>query len=412
LNTLNVWFLSAYEQPKGHTSRTYDYAQELLKRGHSVTLFANSYFHRSHVDLLGPDERSRIEDVDGIRVVWLRTFHYTGNGWQRGINMLSFAIRAWQAAKSLPDTPDVVVGDSVPPTAGWAASRIARKRRAAFVYQIRDVWPIALVYDGGLSKRNPVYWAFRIIERAMYRRARRICATMPYLNEHVRQSGGNPESITWVPNGVNLEKYVGLDGYDGGIELPLVAMYVGAFGFAHDPITIVRAAHILKQEGIDAFRFVLVGDGVKKPACEREAVALGLANVEFRESVDKRDVPALQMESDILIACVTDSDSYKFGLNLNKLYDYFASGRPVIFSGRSPSDPVKDSGGGFSIPPEDPGAMAQALRTFLQMSPDERIKLGKLTRSYAEACFDVRKLADRMETMLLEAVAAEPAITK
>ena len=67
------------------------------------------------------------------------------------------------------------------------------------------------------------------------------------------------------------------------------------------------------------------------------------------------------MESDILIACVTDSDAYRFGINLNKLYDYFASGRPVIFSGNAPNDPVADSGAGFSIPPESPKAMVEAL---------------------------------------------------
>ena len=34
------------------------------------------------------------------------------------------------------------------------------------------------------------------------------------------------------------------------------------------------------------------------------------------------------------------------------------------------------------------------------MSPAERIELGKRARRYAEKEFDVRKLADRMESML------------
>jgi len=83
------------------------------------------------------------------------------------------------------------------------------------------------------------------------------------------------------------------------------------------------------------------------------------------------------MESDILIACVTDSNSYRFGINLNKLYDYFASGRPVIFSGNAPNDPVVNSGAGFSIPPEDPNAMVIVLERFLEMTPAERIELGE-----------------------------------
>jgi glycosyltransferase involved in cell wall biosynthesis len=401
---MNIWFLTCYERPKGHTSRTYDYSLELIKRGHKVTIFANSYDHRTHIDLLPSNERWRIEEIDGIRVVWLRTFHYTGNSWQRGINMISFAIRAIQVAKVINDKPDVVVGDSVPPTAGWAAEKIAKAKGAAFVFQVRDVWPIALVYDGGLSKKNPIYYAFRYIEKSLYRKAHGICATMPFLHKHVFESGSNPDKIICVPNGVNLTPYKGKDAYDGGTTLPLVAMYVGAFGNAHDVITIVRAANILKQKGNNSYRFIIVGDGVKRAECEREASLLGLSNIEFRNSVAKQDVPELQLGADIFIACVTNSEAYRFGLNLNKLYDYFASGRPVIFSGRAPKDPVTDSGAGFSIPPESPEAMVEALEKYLDMSPEVRIELGKKAHQYAVTEFDVEKLADRMENLFFKVV--------
>jgi glycosyltransferase involved in cell wall biosynthesis len=110
------------------------------------------------------------------------------------------------------------------------------------------------------------------------------------------------------------------------------------------------------------------------------------------------------MGSDIQIACVLDSPAYRFGLNLNKLFDYFASGRPVIFSGNAPNDPVAESGAGFSIPPEDPEAMVGALEKYLEMSTAERIEMGKRGRRYVEKEFDIRILADRMESLLLQAI--------
>lgn len=404
MQKMNVWFFSAYEQPRGHTSRTYDYSRELIKRGHKVTIFTNSYFHRTHEELLAPNEKWRIEDIDGIRIVWLRTIPYTGNGWQRGINMISFAMRSMQVARTITDKPDVVIGDSVPPSAGWVASKIAGMKRAAFVYQVRDVWPIALVYDGGLSKRSPVYYAFRFVEKHLYRKANRICATMPFLHDHVADSGGDPKKVICIPNGVNLEPYKGLDGYDGGEELPLVAMYVGAYGFAHDVITIVRAAAILQKRGNNKYRFVIVGDGVKRPECEREASFYNLSNIEFRDPIPKADVPRIQREADIFIASVLDSKAYCFGINLNKLYDYFASGRPVIFSGKAPNDPVTESGAGFNVPPENPDAVVNALIRYLEMSPAARIEMGRIARRYAEKEFDVQILADRMEQLLLQAI--------
>lgn len=399
---MNIWFLSPYEHPYGHTSRTMDYAILLTKRGHQVTIFTNSYGHRTHADRLAPSERWRLESIDGIRVVWLRTVSYTGNGWQRGFNMLHFMWRALQVQRMIEERPDVLVGDSVPPTAGLTAALLARLKGAAFVFQVRDAWPLALVYDGGLSRWNPVYHAFRLNEIVLYKMANAICATMPFLHGHVKASGADPGKIVWVPNGVDLSKYELVPEYDGGGST-LTAMYVGAFGVAHDAITIVRAAAALQRKGITCYKFVFIGSGVKRRECEDEAERHGLTNVEFREPIEKKDVPLAQSDADILIASLTDSKIYEFGLNLNKLYDYFASGRPVLFSGSAPNDAVRDSGAGFSIPPENPDAMAECLARFAAMTRVERQVLGQRARAYAVEHYDVRLHVERMELMLRNA---------
>jgi glycosyltransferase involved in cell wall biosynthesis len=381
---MNIWYLSAHDQPKGQSARTYDFARELLRQGHQVTMFTNSYCHFTHVERLGDSERWRIEDVDGIRVVWLRTIHYTGNGVTRGLNMLSNAWRALHASRTLPDRPDVVVGPSVPLLTGWAALRLARRHRAAFVFEVRDVWPIVLVDDGGMSRHSPVYYAFRWIEKLLYRSSQRISSVLPFLAQHVADSGGRRDIVHWIPNGVDFERFAGADTFDGGVGAPLVVMYVGGYSPEHDVITIVRAAAIVEQRRPGAFRFVLVGGGIKRAECEEVAARAPVPNVEFRNFVPKHEVPALQMEADILVACLTNTKAFRFGLNLNKMFDYLASGRPVVFSGDAPNDPVKESGAGFTVPPEDPDAMAAALERLLDMPAAERQALGRKGRRYVE----------------------------
>ena len=404
MRKMNIWYLSAHDQPKGHSSRTYDFALELVKRGHQVTMFTNGYCHWTHVERLAPGEKWRIEDIGGIRVVWLKTIPYKGNGLGRGLNMLSNAWRSLCAARALPDKPDVVIGPSVPLGTGWAATRIAKTRGAAFVFEVRDVWPIALVDDGSLSANSPVYYAFRLLEKSLYRKAHMISSTLPFLKQHVAESGSDPEKVRWVPNGVDIERFAGFDNYNGGPDLPLVAMYVGGFGAAHDVISIVRAASVLQDKGETKFRFVIIGDGVKKTECLKEAEQYKLSNVEFRRAIPKADIPEAQMESDILIACVLNSDAYRFGLNLNKIFDYFASARPVIFAGNAPNDPVAESGAGFSIPPERPDMMAEALLKYLDMSPADRIAMGKRGQEWVKTNFDMETLAARMESLLEQAV--------
>ena len=401
---MNIWYLSAHDQPRGKSSRTYDFSLELVKLGHSVTFMTNSYCHWTHEELLAPDELWRIEESDGIRVVWLRTYHYRGNGFGRGLNMLSNARRALQVDRTIEDSPDVVVGPSVPLGTGWAAAQIARRRGAAFVFEVRDVWPMALVDDGGLSRRNPAYYAFRALEKQLYRRAHRISATMPFLFKHVEDSGGDPRKVMWIPNGVVLRRFSGHVPFGGRQEEKIVVMYVGGFGVAHDVISIVRAAGILHRECPDAFRFVIVGNGPKRESCIAEARALGLTNVEFRDPIPKAEVPRVLSEASVLVAAVTDSRAYRFGLNLNKIFDYWAAGRPVVFSGNAPNDPIRDSRAGFSVPAETPEQMADAFRKILSMSPDERSEMGRRGREYVEQNFDMGRLGKRMERLLTEAV--------
>tara|TARA_B100001094_G_scaffold327914_1_gene387163 strand:- start:788 stop:2017 length:1230 start_codon:yes stop_codon:yes gene_type:complete len=399
--SLNIWYFSAHDQPRGLSSRTYDYSLELVKRGHKVTFFTNSFCHWSHLDILEQSEKWRIENIDGIRIVWLKTIPYSGNGLGRGLNMLSNALRCLQVASVLSDVPDVVLGPSVPLGTGWAAARIAKRKNAPFVFEVRDVWPAILVDDGGLSKWSPIYFAFRHLEKQLYRQASVISSTLPYLCDHVAESGGDPVKVHWTPNGVSLNRFTGKDTYDGGKNMPLTVMYVGGFGQAHDVITLVRAANILNKRQRGKFKFIMIGDGVKKQECVDESKKLGLTNIEFRDSVPKSEVPNVQMESDILVACVTQSDSYRFGLNLNKIYDYYGSSRPVVFSGTAPNDPAKESGSGISVDPEKPDLLANAFEELLAMTPSQRKRMGEIGRQHVESKYNMNFLGEKMEQLLI-----------
>lgn len=400
---MRIWYVSAYDQPKGQSTRTYDYSRELVARGHDVTMFCNSYCHFTHREHLNPGERWRVEVVDGIRVVWLRTYHYQGNGLGRGINMLTNVWRLLRASRSLRLRPDVVLGPSVPLLTGWAAMYLARKFDVPFIFEVRDVWPDALVDIGGLKKGSIVYRMFRVIEKELYRRAARISSTLPYLDDHVRSAGSDPKKIVCIPNGIDVSIFTnGLD-YSGG-QTPLLVMYVGGFGLDHDVPTIVRAAKILQDDGCEDFRFVIIGGGVRKQACEAEAAKYGLKNLTFRPPIPKSSLPLEQAQADILVAAITDSPSYRFGLNLNKLCAYFASGRPVLFSGNPPNDPVREAGAGLSISAENPVGMVGALRQLLAAGPAERKRMGENARRYAEGTLSMTALGNRMESMLSAAV--------
>jgi glycosyltransferase involved in cell wall biosynthesis len=226
---------------------------------------------------------------------------------------------------------------------------------------------------------------------------------LPFTWNHIGKSGGDSGKVFWIPNGTNLERFADLPVYSGG-QIPLTAMYVGGFSVTHDISTIIRSAKILQQKGIRAFKFVIVGSGLQRKNCEKEANDLMVQNIEFRDSVPKNEIPRLQMDADVLIASVKNTPVYQFGINSNKIYDYLASARPIIFSGNAPNDPVAKTGAGFSIPPENPEAMVEALESLLSMTPEARIEMGKRGRQYVAKEYEIGMLGGRMELLLLQAI--------
>ena len=67
---------------------------------------------------------------------------------------------------------------------------------------------------------------------------------------------------------------------------------------------------------------------------------------------------------DVTLFPLRDSSVARYGLSSNKLFDYLASGRPVLACCGVRGNPVEESGGGISVPSSAPEAVANALITL------------------------------------------------
>ena len=68
---MNIWILNHYAVPQKYyyLARSYNFAQELIKRGHSVTIFAASSVHNSDINLITDGSLYREMSEDGINYV-------------------------------------------------------------------------------------------------------------------------------------------------------------------------------------------------------------------------------------------------------------------------------------------------------------------------------------------------------
>ena len=79
---MNIWILNHYSVPQKYyyLARSYNFAKQLMKRGHKVTVFAASSVHNSDINLI-EDNRLFCEiEEDGIPYVLFRARQYQGSG--------------------------------------------------------------------------------------------------------------------------------------------------------------------------------------------------------------------------------------------------------------------------------------------------------------------------------------------
>lgn len=402
---MNIWLVNHYAispQQAGGT-RHYTMARELVQRGHQVTIIASSFDHTTRKELHIPDGApSRLEVVDGVRFLWLRTPPYEGNSARRLWNTAAFARKVLGLrARDLGGRPDVVLGSSPHLFAAWAAERLARRYRAPFVLEVRDLWPQSLVDLGSFSSGHPFIRLLASLEKRLYRRARRIVTLLPGAAEHIAQKGGDPAKIVWIPNGIDLDRLPSPE--PPAAKETFELMYAGTHGLANGLQVVLEAAERLQNHPV---RFRLVGDGPDKPRLMAMAEENGLKNIVFEQPVSKSQIPGLLREADAFLMVLRDSPVFRWGVSPNKLFDYMAAARPVIFSVNTPLNPVAAAGAGITAPAEDADALAEAALELSTMSPEERWQMGLRGRKYVEENHNLNLLANKLELVLSDAVDA------
>lgn len=396
---LNVWIVNHYAlSPDGAGgTRHFYFSRYLSERGCKITIIASSYNHWSKRDEhLEGDEKYCCEENNEVKFLWLRTPPYltpVGRIW----NMLVFAFRLrWNSWSSNIDHPDVIVASSPHLFSCLTAYFLSRRYRIPFVLEIRDLWPQTLVDLGKLSKFHPLVIVLGAIERFLYRKASRIISLLPGAIDHIVQKGGKPDKIMWIPNGVDLTQVPQLKPKSQcGI---FSIYYAGSHGLANGLLSIIKAAELLeKKMEIKNICFHLLGDGPDKKKLINYVKKQRINNVIFHDPVPKNQIYKILQDADAFILTLLDSDLYRFGVSLNKLYDYLALAKPIVFGANSINNPVADSDSGYVVAPEAPAAMAEAVASLVAMPPEEREHMGLRGREYVEKNNNIAILSEHFE---------------
>uniref|UniRef100_UPI0015EFF324 glycosyltransferase family 4 protein n=1 Tax=Streptomyces phytophilus TaxID=722715 RepID=UPI0015EFF324 len=151
-----------------------------------------------------------------------------------------------------------------------------------------------------------------------------------------------------------------------------------------------------------SLRVVLMGDGNQR--AHLAALGAGLPNLDFLPPADAGEFTDVLAAADVL--AVTQRSSVLDMSVPSKLTSYFAAGRPVVASvadGGGTAEEMRRAGAGVVVPPEDPAALLEAVRT-LAGDRDLGAELGARGPVYVREHLSSEAGLDRITALLDEAL--------
>ena len=123
----------------------------------------------------------------------------------------------------------------------------------------------------------------------------------------------------------------------------------------------------------------------------------------FEHSIPHKYVCKTIREANILVANVPNRVLYKYGISLNKLYEYLASEKPIALACSVVDNPVTLAGVDTVVPADDAPALAEKIAQLSLMSKESRNTIGKMGREYVKLNNTFEALAEKVVACIQKA---------
>lgn len=370
--------------------RITDMCEELVKRGHEVTILTGVPNYPMGEVYPGYEKSADTEEmVNGVKVIRCKTIPRGKDTIHRLLNYFSYPISAWLKVGELEKDYDVVFTNQQSPVMMcWPAIRYAKKHHKKVVMYCMDLWPASLT-AGGMSPSSPIYKFFGWLSKGVYRKMDVILNTSKMFEKYlVEEFGIEKEKIKHLPQYAE-----GIFDDIGSIEDEYVdLMFAGNVGTAQSLETVIKAAKEVKRNDV---RWHIVGDGQDLERIKK--MAEGMENVIFYGRKPLEEMPEYYKKADAMLVTLMKDDVISLTLP-GKVQTYMAAGKPIISAADGETKvTVEDAQCGFAVGSEDYEGLARAVEAF---ADSDWKKLGKNSRAYFDANYQRKLFFDKLEKEL------------
>lgn len=408
---MNIWIFNHYATGLNSSggTRHFDLAKQLVRKGHSVTIFASSFSHYTLKDehLANSKTDYKEEIYEGVRFLWIKTVSYKSNNHKRVLNMLSYTTKAMKVAKKQTEHPDIVIGSLVHPLAAYAGYLVAKKNKSIFYFEERDLWPQTLIDLGKMSANNPAIHFLAKIEKFLFIKATRIIVLFDKAVGYVESKGISKDKVLYIPNGFDTERTTSsIEMSDELNQLfrkhdgKTIAIYTGAHGKANNLDLIIDSAKEIQHKKLST-HFILIGNGPEKERLKERIEKEEISIVTMLDPVKKEMIPEILKKVDVGLLPLVDSPVFKWGISPNKLFDYMGASLPVLLLCDLEGTPVELANGGRVIKTDFKESF---IDFFSNINKEEIKKFGENGRKYVEEHHAWERLAVKLEQKMIQDV--------
>ncbi len=377
-------------------TRSYEMAQQLIKRGHQVTMVCGQGGNAT-IDFPQTKNKNicrRI--VDGIDVIQISVPYSNNMGMVARTK--SFVSFAWQSTKYvMKEDFDVLFATSTPLTVGIPGIVMKLFRRKKFIFEVRDLWP---ELPKALGMTNPILiGGMNILEWLSYHMADGCIGLSPGICEGIKKRSQKNKPIEMVPNGCDL------DIFKPSLRAPMklegttnedkVAIFTGAHGKANGLDAVLDAAKVVKDMGRKDIKFAFIGNGGIKQHLQDRVKEESLDNCLFYDPIPKMQLAKVVTSATVGLMILKNVSAFYYGTSPNKFFDYIASGLPILsnYPGWL-AGMITVNKMGEVVEPDNAKAFAEALIRMVD-NPVVLAEYSKNARSFAEKEFDRRLLGKK-----------------
>jgi glycosyltransferase involved in cell wall biosynthesis len=410
----NIWIFNHYatNMYKDQAGRHYWFAENLKKQGFNPTIFCASTVHNSNENIDTGGQKYITNEIDGIPFIFVKTPSYIGNGRQRIKNMFSFYKNLFSVSKEYTKKygkPDVILASSVHPLTLVAGIKIAKRFGVPCICEVRDLWPETLVAYGSLKKRSLIAKLLYEGEKWIYKNADKLIFTMEGGKDYIIEKGWDKENggkvdikkVTHINNGIDLNRFnynktqIILNDSDLNNEEVFKVVYAGSIRKANNVKKIIDTAHLIKERERKDIQFLIFGSGTEKEKLEQYCKDNKLDNVKFKGFVDKNKIPYILSRGNLNIMHFEQNKIKDYGPSLNKMFEYFASGKPSLSDCEFGYDIIKKYNCGVVIDNATIEQLAKSIVDFCDM-PKSEYEIYCNNAINAAKDFDFNKLTDEL----------------